>query len=161
MTASSGPLIAALTQPYVETHAIPAPMARRRNPATLIELAGAGRQRSEGTKKNRGSQFVLHICVIPAAIVLVVSPRIVPAAEIRPPIVSVVAGIVIFFLGEAIRAWSKLALGRHFTYTVMTGRDQPVISGGPYRYLRLPSYTGILLIALGPGPHGDTGLVWV
>jgi protein-S-isoprenylcysteine O-methyltransferase Ste14 len=33
----------------------------------------------------------------------------------------------------------------------MTSGDQPVITTGPYRSLRHPSYTGILLIAIGAG----------
>jgi protein-S-isoprenylcysteine O-methyltransferase Ste14 len=33
----------------------------------------------------------------------------------------------------------------------MTSSDQPVITGGPYRILRHPSYTGILLIVIGVG----------
>jgi protein-S-isoprenylcysteine O-methyltransferase Ste14 len=47
--------------------------------------------------------------------------------------------------------WSKVALGRYFTYTVQTSSDQPVITSGPYRFVRHPSYTGILLIAIGIG----------
>jgi protein-S-isoprenylcysteine O-methyltransferase Ste14 len=58
---------------------------------------------------------------------------------------------VIFSSGEAMRVWSKVTLGRYFTYAVMTSNDQPVITSGPYRFLRHPSYTGILLIAIGAG----------
>lgn len=82
---------------------------------------------------------------------LVIASRIAPALEIRPPLLSVVCGIVIFSAGEAMRVWSKLTLGRYFTYTVQTSSDQPVITGGPYRILRHPSYTGILLIVIGVG----------
>jgi protein-S-isoprenylcysteine O-methyltransferase Ste14 len=84
-------------------------------------------------------------------VLLVLSPKIVPGADIRPPLVSVVVGIVIFSAGEALRVWSKVALGRYFTYTVQTSSDQPVITSGPYRFVRHPSYTGILLIAIGIG----------
>jgi protein-S-isoprenylcysteine O-methyltransferase Ste14 len=63
----------------------------------------------------------------------------------------VIAGIVIFSAGEALRVSAKVALGRYFTYTVMTSSDQPVITSGPYRSLRHPSYTGILLIVIGAG----------
>ena len=53
--------------------------------------------------------------------------------------------------GRPSGVWAKVALGRYFTYTVMTSSDQPVITSGPYRYVRHPSYTGILLIAIGAG----------
>ena len=42
-------------------------------------------------------------------------------------------------------------LGRYFTFTFMTSANQPVITTGPYRLLRHPSYAGILLILGGIG----------
>ena len=39
----------------------------------------------------------------------------------------------------------------YFTGTVMVSSDQPVITAGPYRVLRHPSYTGILLACAGVG----------
>jgi protein-S-isoprenylcysteine O-methyltransferase Ste14 len=33
----------------------------------------------------------------------------------------------------------------------MTSSDQPVITSGPYRFLRHPSYSGMLLISIGAG----------
>jgi len=145
------PIIATLIRPYVETHSIGVVWLVVWIAAGAIELAGAGRQRAEATKRDRGSRMVLRVCVVPAIVLLVLSPRIAPAAEIRSPLVCTVVGIVIFSAGEALRVWSKVALGRYFTYTVQTSRDQPVITSGPYRFLRHPSYTGILLIALGAG----------
>ena len=64
-----------------------------------------------------------------------------------------VTGFVIAFgilwAGIALRWWSFRALGRYFTFRVMTSADQPVITSGPYRFLRHPSYLGILLALLG------------
>jgi len=151
MTSPPVPIAAALMRPYVETHPIGLVWLVVWVTAGAIELAGAFRWRAEATKRDRGSLIVLRICVIPAIILLVLSPRIAPAAEIRPPLVSVVAGIVIFSAGEAMRVSAKVALGRYFTYTVQTSSDQPVITSGPYRFLRHPSYTGILLIVIGAG----------
>jgi protein-S-isoprenylcysteine O-methyltransferase Ste14 len=138
-------------KPYVETHPIGLVWVALWVITAVIELAGAARRRDEATKKDRGSRFVLRITVIPAVFVLAVSPKIAPAAEIHPPLVAVVIGMVVFAAGEALRVWAKVALGRYFTYTVMTSSDQPVITSGPYRYVRHPSYTGILLIAIGAG----------
>jgi len=151
MTSPPGAIVAALIKPYVETHPIGGVWIAVAAVAGVIELAGAGRQRAEATRKDRGSQVVLRLCVIPAVVLLVLSPRIAPAAEIRPPLDPVVVGIGIFAAGEALRVWSKVALGRYFTYTVQTSSDQPVITNGPYRSLRHPSYTGILLMAIGAG----------
>jgi protein-S-isoprenylcysteine O-methyltransferase Ste14 len=151
MTSPAVPIVAALIRPYVETHPIGRVWLALALVTVAIELVGAGRRRAEATNKDRGSQIVLRVCEVPAIIFLVLSPRIAPAAEIRPPFVSVVVGIVVFSAGEALRVWSKVALGRYFTYTVQTSGDQPVITSGPYRFLRHPSYLGILLIAAGAG----------
>jgi protein-S-isoprenylcysteine O-methyltransferase Ste14 len=151
MTSPPVAMVATLTKPYVDTHAIGRVWFAVAVVAAVIELAGAGRRRAEATKKDRGSRIVLRVCIIPAVVLLVSSPRIAPAAEIRPPLVSVIVGIVVFSAGEALRVWAKVALGRYFTYTVMTSSDQPVITSGPYRFVRHPSYTGILLIVIGIG----------
>jgi len=151
MTTPPVPIVAALIKPYFESHSIGRVWLAVAVTAGVIELVGVGRRRAEATKKDGGSQIVIRLCVIPAVIMLVLSPRIAPAAEIRPPLVSVVVGIVVFWAGEALRVWSKVALGRYFTYSVMTSSDQPVITSGPYRFLRHPSYSGMLLISIGAG----------
>lgn len=42
-------------------------------------------------------------------------------------------------------------MGRYFTFTVQTSSDQPVITDGPYRVVRHPSYTGLLLVFMAVG----------
>ena len=56
-----------------------------------------------------------------------------------------------FLAGFGMRRWSEMTLGRYFTFTVMTSADQPVVTSGPYRFVRHPGYTGVLLIVLGAG----------
>jgi protein-S-isoprenylcysteine O-methyltransferase Ste14 len=149
-----------MMKPYVETHAIGGVWLAVAIATVLIELVGALRRRPEATKRDRGSLIVLRVCILPAVVLLTLSPRIAPAFEIRPPLVSVIVGIVLFSAGEAMRVWSKLALGRYFTYTVQTSSDQPVITSGPYRFLRHPSYTGILLMVIGAGAVWGNWLGW-
>jgi protein-S-isoprenylcysteine O-methyltransferase Ste14 len=62
-----------------------------------------------------------------------------------------IAGLVIIWLGLVIRVWSIVVLGRSFRTTVEVDVAQPVMSRGPYRWVRHPSYTGVLLIAAGYG----------
>ena len=62
-----------------------------------------------------------------------------------------VVGIVLMVLGIALRAWSVIVLGRNFTVYVQVRDEQPVVDTGPYRLLRHPSYTGLLLVCLGIG----------
>jgi protein-S-isoprenylcysteine O-methyltransferase Ste14 len=60
-------------------------------------------------------------------------------------------GIVVILAGAALRLWAIVTLGRWFTYDVRVTEGQPVVTTGPYRWLRHPSYTGILLLLLGMG----------
>ena len=56
-----------------------------------------------------------------------------------------------FWCGIAVRFWSFRALGRYFTFKVQTSVDQPVITSGPYRFVRHPSYAAVLLMVMGVG----------
>jgi protein-S-isoprenylcysteine O-methyltransferase Ste14 len=58
-------------------------------------------------------------------------------------------GIAVAIAGIALRWYAVLTLGRFFTTRVMTTKDQTVVQKGPYRLVRHPSYTGMLLTVLG------------
>lgn len=62
-----------------------------------------------------------------------------------------IAGIGLMVLGLALRAWSVIVLGRNFTVYVQVRAEQPVVDSGPYRLLRHPSYTALLMVCLGIG----------
>jgi protein-S-isoprenylcysteine O-methyltransferase Ste14 len=61
------------------------------------------------------------------------------------------AGVIVMWLGLAIRVWAIAALGRAFRTTVEVDPEQPIVSTGPYRWIRHPSYSGLLLIVIGFG----------
>jgi protein-S-isoprenylcysteine O-methyltransferase Ste14 len=44
-----------------------------------------------------------------------------------------------------------LALGRFFTVDVRVHSDQTVVQRGPYRWVRHPSYSGLLIFFVGVG----------
>jgi protein-S-isoprenylcysteine O-methyltransferase Ste14 len=52
------------------------------------------------------------------------------------------AGLIVIWLGLAIRVWAIAALGRAFRTTVEVDPAQAVVSTGPYRWIRHPSYSG-------------------
>lgn len=60
-------------------------------------------------------------------------------------------GIAVILVGAALRLWAILTLGRWFTYDVRVAEGQPVVTTGPYRWVRHPSYTGVILVLLGIG----------
>jgi protein-S-isoprenylcysteine O-methyltransferase Ste14 len=60
-----------------------------------------------------------------------------------------VAGLLVMWAGLAVRVWAIVVLGRSFRMTVEVDTGQKVIDSGPYRWVRHPSYTGILLLMAG------------
>ena len=51
----------------------------------------------------------------------------------------------------ALRQWSFRTLGSYFTFTVQTSPDQTVVTTGPYRFVRHPAYSALLLAAAAGG----------
>jgi protein-S-isoprenylcysteine O-methyltransferase Ste14 len=70
----------------------------------------------------------------------------------------VALGFVVLALGLALRAWAAHELGRFFRFTVVVQADHRVVDTGPYRLVRHPSYTGLLMIELGLGIELGTWL---
>lgn len=68
-----------------------------------------------------------------------------------PPEAWLTAGLVLMWAGLALRAWAIQHLGGLFRAVVVIQRDHRLVTTGPYRYLRHPSYTGALLAAIGFG----------
>jgi protein-S-isoprenylcysteine O-methyltransferase Ste14 len=86
-----------------------------------------------------GAAFALAIVVASVA----------PSLRIPGPYRAV--GLIVMWLGLAIRVWAIAALGGAFRTTVEVDPGQAVVSNGPYEWVRHPSYTGLLLIASGFG----------
>jgi protein-S-isoprenylcysteine O-methyltransferase Ste14 len=57
--------------------------------------------------------------------------------------------LVIAWCGIGLRLWSIATLGRYFQPIVHIQQGHQVVKAGPYRVLRHPAYTGILLAVLG------------
>ena len=57
--------------------------------------------------------------------------------------------IGLFAMGLAVRWWAIVTLGRFFTVDVTIEKDHELVETGPFRVVRHPSYTGVLLAFLG------------
>lgn len=60
-------------------------------------------------------------------------------------------GLSSFCLGIAVRTWAIVALGRLFTVDVAILEGHRLVVTGPYRWLRHPSYSGVMAAVLGLG----------
>lgn len=63
----------------------------------------------------------------------------------------VVLGCAVGLIGVTLRWWAIRTLGGQFTRNLQVDADHVLVVGGPYRYIRHPSYTGAILMLAGVG----------
>ena len=117
----------------------------------VLELRQSMVRRTDATSEDRGSRLVLSCAMGAGALLAALARRRAPDLAIEPAALADSVALVLLWAGVGLRFWSFHTLGRYFTFTVQTSRDQPVIATGPYRVVRHPSYTGLLLAVLGLG----------
>ncbi len=61
------------------------------------------------------------------------------------------AALLLFAVGLALRLYAVVTLGRFFTTRVATFADHDLVLIGPYRWMRHPAYSGLLLAFAGAG----------
>ena len=105
-----------------------------------------GRQR-----RDRGTRVIVSLSLGVSIFMGWLMRGWVPALDTPAPGAFAVAGIVVIWLGLAVRVWAVTTLGGSFRTFVEVDADQAVVTRGPYRWVRHPSYTGLLLVALGFG----------
>ncbi|MEQ1531162.1 MAG: isoprenylcysteine carboxylmethyltransferase family protein, partial [Methylococcales bacterium] len=66
--------------------------------------------------------------------------------------------LLVFAAGLYLRYRAVSRLGRFFTTDVLIHQEHQLISDGPYRWLRHPAYTGLLLAFIGVGLAMGDGL---
>ncbi len=121
----------------------------------VLELRQSTQRRPEGVTADQGSRPVLRVSAIAGVVAALALRRAAPGATIGPATAVDGVGLVILWCGVALRVWSFRTLGRYFTFTVQTSVHQPVITSGPYRAIRHPSYAGLLLAVIGLGVFID------
>lgn len=129
--------------------------------ALEIVLLVRDRVRGKGSaERDRGSRLINFLLVVAAVLgAEVVATAVDPDGALRLPgppgaVGYPIAGVVVMWLGLGLRLWAILVLGRAFRTTVEVDAGQRVVRHGPYRWVRHPSYTGLLLLAVG------TGIAW-
>jgi protein-S-isoprenylcysteine O-methyltransferase Ste14 len=121
--------------------------------AEFLRVQEARAARAGTVKTRNPAVFWLSFvaCMIVAEAGLYGAPHVFPAAAIRPGAAAFAAGIAVFVTGAVLRGWSFLTLGKYFSYVIEVSPDQPVVTAGPYRAVRHPTYAGGMLIFLGLG----------
>lgn len=99
-------------------------------------------------RTRRGRPFVLVIIVIGGVVVRLLRPGGSDGLVVDSPVVRAI-GATVVACGLATAIWARATLGRNWGMP-MTEKDQPeLITSGPYRLVRHPIYSGIVLATVG------------
>jgi protein-S-isoprenylcysteine O-methyltransferase Ste14 len=104
-----------------------------------------------GSRRDQRTLLLVHSSVVAGMLGAFALAGDVPAAipGARWPIF--VLGVLLMAAGIALRQWAVAVLGRFFTIDVRVHPGQTVVDRGPYRWVRHPSYTGMIIIFVGIG----------
>jgi protein-S-isoprenylcysteine O-methyltransferase Ste14 len=122
----------------------------------LFELALRVRERVQGrggAARDRATRVLIAVALAVAVVLATVTASRSTAGAHRT------VGVLVMWLGLALRVWAVASLGRAFRTTVEVDAGQAVVSTGPYRWVRHPSYSGLLLIVAGCGIASGSWLV--
>jgi protein-S-isoprenylcysteine O-methyltransferase Ste14 len=97
-------------------------------------------------------QWLHNLLVLLGAVIMGV-PRVTPAILGRhflpPSLIGMWLGVAVTALGLCIAVAARIYLGDNWSARVEIKEDHALIRTGPYRYVRHPIYSGILLALLG------------
>ena len=102
-----------------------------------------------GGGRDRATLILIGVTLGGSFVFASVAASVAPSLRIPGPYRAV--GVIVMWVGLAIRVWAIAVLGSAFRTTVEVDPGQRVVSNGPYRWVRHPSYTGLLVIVCGFG----------
>jgi len=119
----------------------------------VVDFRSFRRLRAGARRQDRGSQALLIITITLGAALGVVAAYRVPGATITTNVVGrdilFWLGVALIYAGITFRLYAIHTLGAYFTTAVAIAPQQTVIDSGPYRLIRHPAYTGVLIILFG------------
>jgi protein-S-isoprenylcysteine O-methyltransferase Ste14 len=108
---------------------------------------------STGNRRGRGAPGLIIVVFIVLRVVRGKETLMVHSVPLQ------VIGVALFIAGLALAVWARIYLGRNWGMP-MTQRAEPeLVTSGPYRFVRHPIYSGILLAVLGSALC--TSLFWL
>ncbi len=115
-----------------------------------VLLTATRRSRSRtGTKQDRSTLGVIWLVIMASVTAGVYVAMHWPAAALPHGQVFASVGVFLFVAGLLLRWWAIITLGRFFTVDVTIEKDHELVERGPFRLVRHPSYTGVLLAFVG------------
>jgi len=114
----------------------------------LLTVTRRSRSRA-GTKQDRSTLLVVWLVIMISVAAGIYVAKHWPAAALPHDRGFMSAGVALFVTGLLLRWWAIITLGRFFTVDVTIEPDHELIKRGPFRMVRHPSYTGVLLAFVG------------
>ena len=122
--------------------------------ASEIVIAVATRTRQSGGKvRDRGSMLVMWAAIVSAITAAEFIGHMPFARIMNGAYWLMLAAIVVIVAGLMLRWTAILSLGKAFSANVAIRPEQAINRSGLYRYLRHPSYTGLLLVFVAIALH--------
>jgi protein-S-isoprenylcysteine O-methyltransferase Ste14 len=115
----------------------------------IISAVGAKKNASANIRRIIG----IRLAILVFAVVLVEAMTL---AGYNPVLAGL--GFVIFLSGLTLAVWARRHLGKNWGMPMTLKQDPELVTNGPYRFIRHPIYSGILLALLGCILEG--GIYW-
>ena len=96
--------------------------------------------RQRGASEPQGDPYRALSLVYPGMFVLMAAEGALAGPS---PDVLLIAGFVIFVAAKILKLWAITALGPRWSYRVLVLPGLPLVSTGPYAYLRHPNYVAV------------------
>jgi len=106
-------------------------------------ISAAGVKEAVGRRRLRSPGFLIIVAGAVILRIFHVNTQVVHS--------TVLAGIgaVVFAAGLALAVWARVHLGRNWGMPMTQKKDPELVTSGPYRFVRNPIYSGILLGMIG------------
>ena len=114
----------------------------------LLTVTRRSRSRT-GTKQDRSTLLAVWLVIIVSVAAGIYVAKRWPSAALPHHRSFMFAGAALFVTGLFLRWWAIVTLGRFFTVDVTIEPNHQLIDRGPFRVVRHPSYSGVLLAFVG------------
>ena len=116
----------------------------------IISARGTGKSLPYNPKQFFGIRLFMIILAIALLFVLHVLPKSIRSHALGSTHTStLVIGFIVFWLGFMFAVWARITIGKNWGMPMTKKQDTHLVTTGPYKYVRHPIYSGMLLMMIG------------